>query len=100
MKIKILSCAEQDFAETVDYYNNQRHGLGYEFALEVEKSFNRIKTFPEAWPLFSKRTRRCLTNRFPYGIIYKIRKDCILIGGIMHLKRAPKRWQKRANFLI
>ena len=33
MRILVLSSAEEEFAEAVDYYNEQRPGLGFEFAL-------------------------------------------------------------------
>jgi hypothetical protein len=54
MNILILSIAEEEFAEAVDYYNEQCPGLGYEFAAEVKRAFDRVKVFPEAWPLFSR----------------------------------------------
>jgi hypothetical protein len=97
MNIFVLSCAEKEFAEAVDYYNDQRSGLGYEFAAEVQRTFERIRQHPEAWSVLSSRARRCLTDRFPFGILYQLRGDCILVGGIMHLKRDPKRWQERAG---
>jgi hypothetical protein len=97
MNIRFLSCAEQEFVEAVDYYNDQCTGLGYEFAAEVKNTLNRIISFPVAWPVFSRRTRRCLINRFPYGILYQIRTDHILVAAIMHLKRDPKGWQDRAT---
>ena len=96
MKIRFLACAEQEFAEAVDYYNEQSSGLGYEYAVEVNNTLSRIVSFPEAWPLFSRRTRRCMTNRFPYAVLYQIRKDHVLVAAVMHLKRDPKRWQQRA----
>ena len=95
MTILVLSCAEQEFAEAVDYDNGQCPGLGYEFAADVQKTLARIGAFPEAWPSLSRRARRCLVDRFPYGVVYQVRQDCILIGGVMHLRRDPKRWQDR-----
>jgi plasmid stabilization system protein ParE len=95
MKVRILSCAEQELAEAVDYYNEQCPGLGFEFAAEVKSTLNRILSFPEAWPPLSSRTRRCLTDRFPYGVLYQVRQDHILVTAVMHLKRDPKRWQDR-----
>ncbi len=95
MRIKVLSCAEQEFSEAVDYYNDQYPGLGYEFAAEVKTAFDRIISFPNAWPSFSIHARRCMINRFPFSIVYQVRQDCILVGGIMHMKRDPKPWQKR-----
>lgn len=95
MRIEILSCAEGEFAEAVQFYNQQCPGLGYEFAAEAKAAFERIASFPTAWPAFSPRTRRCIINRFPYGILYQIRKDLILIVAIMHLRRDTIRWQER-----
>lgn len=95
MKISILSSAEREFAEAVDYYNEQRPGLGFEFALEIKNTFERIASFPQAWPQISTRTRRCLTNKFPYGVLYQIRPDGILVTVIAHLKRDPITWQQR-----
>ena len=97
MNILILSFAEEEFAEAVDYYNEQCSGLGYEFAAEVKRAFDRIKVFPEAWQLFSGRTRRCLLNRFPYGVLYRVDRDAIHVAAIMHLNRDPKNWRLRTS---
>jgi hypothetical protein len=97
VKIRVLSCAEREFAEVVEHYNGERPGLGYEFAEEVRRAFGRIRAFPEAWPSFSKRTRRCMVSRFPYGILCQIRSDCILVVAIMHLKRDPGTWTERVE---
>ncbi len=48
MNIRILSCAEQELAEAVDYYNEQSPGLGYEFAAEVKAALDRIASFPRS----------------------------------------------------
>lgn len=95
MKIRILACAEQEFSEVVDYYNGQGPALGYEFAAEVKLTLGRIVTHPNAWPLLSRRARRCILNKFPYSIIYQVRQDYILILAIMHMKQDPKHWQER-----
>ena len=95
MKVNILDVAEEEFSESIEYYNKQSEGLGYEFAAEVKRTIGRIIQYPKAWPLLSERTHRCRTNRFPYGIIYQIRKDHLLIVAIMNLHRDPKHWQTR-----
>jgi hypothetical protein len=71
--------------------------LGYEFAAEVQRTFGRIRRYPRAWPKFSARTRRCLTDRFPFGVLYEIHENGIVIGGVMHLKTNPRRWQDRVS---
>lgn len=90
-----LEPAEIEFEKEVTYYNRQRPGLGYEFAEEVASTIARIMRFPEAWPKLSTRTRRCRTKRFPYGVIYQIREDIILVVAVAHLKRKPFYWRRR-----
>jgi hypothetical protein len=97
MRIKILAVAEQELSEAMDYYNQQCAGLGYEMLLEVKESINRIKSFPEAWPKISDSTRRCLVHRFPYGILYKPKKNEIIVYAIMHLQRDPEKWTNRLS---
>jgi toxin ParE1/3/4 len=70
MKIEILSIAESEFTETVNYYNNQSEGLGYEFATGFKSALERIIQHPNAWAKISNRARRSRLTRFPYGIIY------------------------------
>ncbi len=78
-EILFLITAEQELIEAVRYYNSESPGLGFEFAAEITYTLARIVEHPAAWHQISKRTCRCRTNRFPYGIIYQIRKDCIML---------------------
>src|SRR5438067_4287825 len=75
MKVTYLDAADAEFQEAIDYYNEQRAGLGFEFSDEVKDAVTRIRNYPEAWTPLSKRTRRCQVHRFPYGIIYEARSD-------------------------
>ena len=95
MKVDVLAPAVAELREAVEYYNRQSEGLGFEFAAEVRRTIARIVQFPDAWSALSVRTRRCRTNRFPYGIVYQIRDDAILVIAVMHLRRHPQTWQSR-----
>ena len=94
-----LEPAQVELEEEVKYYNEQRVGLGYEFATEVAATISRILRYPEAWTKLSKRTRRCRTKRFPYGVIYQIRDDRILIVAVGHLRRKPFYWRNRVKVI-
>ena len=88
--------AKEELKRAINYYNECGSGLGYIFQEEVQNTIKRIIKFPEAWTVLSKNTRRCLTRRFPYGIIYQILEDkCILIVAVMHLNREPGYWEDR-----
>jgi plasmid stabilization system protein ParE len=95
MKVTYLDAAEAEFEEAIQYYNDQRTGLGFEFSDEVKQAIERIKNYPHAWTPLSKRTRRCLTHRFPYSIIYEARTDQIMVVGIQHHRRKPNNWRDR-----
>jgi hypothetical protein len=39
--------------------------------------------------------RRCLTHVFPYGVLYTVEPDFILIVAVMHGSREPGYWKRR-----
>ena len=87
--------AKIELSEAVYYYETCRPGLGTEFAKEVYSTILRLIEFPESWSPLTKNTRRCLTKRFPYGVIYQIEDDQILIIAVMQLNRKPDYWKNR-----
>ena len=95
MKYSFHPLASKELNEAIDYYNGCQDNLGIEFASEVYTAIQLILQFPKAWSQLSKNTRRCLTNRFPYGIIYQEEKDEIIIIAIMQLNKEPKYWHGR-----
>jgi hypothetical protein len=40
--------AEKEFLEAISYYDECRPGLGYEFAIEVYSSIERVIAYPRA----------------------------------------------------
>ena len=93
MKARLLSTAERELREAVEFYENAEQGLGAKFLDEVELTLARIEAHPLAWTPLSLRTRRCRTHRFPYGLFYQVRADEIVVVSVMDLRRDPKRWE-------
>jgi hypothetical protein len=94
VKARLVSTAEKELQEAIEYYEAAEQGLGAEFLDEVEAALARIEAHPLAWTPLSPRTRRCRTHRFPYGLFYQIRADEILVVSVMDLRREPKRWEE------
>lgn len=94
IRIEITEAAGYELASVVDYYNAVQENLGYEFLDEFKRSVQRIMRFPLAWPLFSPRLRRCLVNRFPYGVVYNKKHDVLLIVSILNLHSEPEKWKR------
>ncbi len=87
--------AECELNASVDYYEECKTNLGSEFAYEVKKTIQIILKFPTAWQKLDGEIRRCLTNRFPFGVIYYQKDDEIIILAIMQLQRKPHYWKSR-----
>lgn len=95
MKYSFHPTAETELNQAVDYYNKCQGGLGQEFAKEIYLAIQNILSFPDAWAPLSANTRRCLTKRFPYGVIYQTTDDEVFIIAVMHLNREPDYWKNR-----
>ena len=95
MKFCFHPQADGELDEAVKSYEDCQPGLGLEFAEEVFAVIARISDYPDAWSPMSKTTRRCLVNRFPYGIVYQIKSDMIRIIAVANLHRRPGYWKDR-----
>jgi len=89
--------AEKELNDAIDYYNECQNGLGLDFAKEVYSTIQNILSFPQAWAQLSTNTRRCLTNRFPYGVIYQVTDNELFIIAVMQLNREPGYWKNRGK---
>ena len=52
MNLRILETAKAEFWEAVAYYEQEREGLGGEFAREISKALDRIVDHPNACVLY------------------------------------------------
>jgi plasmid stabilization system protein ParE len=87
--------AEAELLDARDWYEEQRPGLGRAFATEVDMVLARIVQAPLAYPRVQGETRRALVRRFPYAIYFHAVPDEIVVLGIIHGRRRPRRWQSR-----
>ncbi len=87
--------ARLEFRDAIAYYEDRRDGLGLEFSREIYASINRIEDAPLVWSKLTDNSRRFLTRRFPYSVIYQALPDRILIVAIAHQSRKPGYWKKR-----
>ena len=81
--------ADAEFDEAVRYYEDCQAGLGLEFAEEVYAAIRRVSEYPDAWSAMSQTTRRCLVNRFPYGVVFEVKSGTLRIIAVANLHRRP-----------
>lgn len=95
MKVSFLALAQQELDGAVAWYNEQAAGLGQEFLDELDRAVRRAVTFPMAYHEVEPGIRRCLLARFPYGLIYGVDGDMMVIIAVAHLHREPRYWVER-----
>ncbi len=54
-----------------------------------------LVNFPGTWPELQSGIHRCLARRFPYGVLYFMNQNEILILAVMNLHRSPDYWKSR-----
>jgi plasmid stabilization system protein ParE len=92
-KYRFTSAGLSELREATLYYEQQEKGLGLKFLDEIDAALDRVRRFPYAWHPVSARSRRGRTHRFPFGLLYQVRSDEILITAVMDLRRDPRRWR-------
>lgn len=95
MNIKFLRIAEDELENAIVYYEGKEAGLGLRFLTEINNCLDRIQKYPHAWFEFSENTKRCRTKVFPYGVIYQVEEEEIVIVAVASLLRDPDYWKDR-----
>lgn len=84
-----------EYEEAARYYAERDPGVAERFVATVEDAIERILDSPTRWRAIDEDVRRCLTHVFPYGVLYTIEPDFVLIVAIMHCSREPGYWKSR-----
>jgi plasmid stabilization system protein ParE len=95
MNVRFLVPAQQELDDAVTWYDQQADGLGKEFLDELDRVIRRVVTYPLAALEIEPGLRRGLLARFPYGIIFGLDGDTVVVVAVAHLHREPRYWADR-----
>jgi plasmid stabilization system protein ParE len=95
MRIRFLEAAQREVDDAVAWYDEREEDLGRDFLDELDRVIRRVKSFPLASTEIEPGIRKCLLARFPYGLIYGIDEDLIIVIAVSHLHRQPRYWIDR-----
>jgi toxin ParE1/3/4 len=84
-----------EYAEAVQYYTERRVEVAQAFIGAIEGTVYRIRESPIRYSAIDDEVKRCMAGKFPYGILYTIEQDYILILAVMHCSRKPGYWKNR-----
>lgn len=87
--------AEAEFLAAARFYDDHTPGLGFDFIAEVQRATRVLAAYPELGHRFSRRLRRLIVRRFPYGLLYRVESRGIFIVAVAHLHRRPGYWKTR-----
>ena len=93
--VRLRPEAEQDLAAAASWYEERQANLGGEFLDEFLAVLQRISENPTMYPIVHRSTHRAITNRFPFGVYFRIESDEVVILAVMHGSRNPRRWRER-----
>ena len=86
-----------EYESAAIYYARIDPDLQLRFIESIENAIERILESPKRWRIIDEDVRRCLANVFPYGILYTIEDDLVLIVAVMHFSREPGYWKRRLS---
>ena len=95
MDVEFIEPALIELDDAIEYYNLQSYGLGHKFFDEVLEAIRLISIFPEVWSKNTKHTRKAVSKKFPYNLIYTIHNEKIYIIAVAHQHREPEYWIDR-----
>lgn len=95
MRVAFAPAARAEVAEARRWYEAISPELAADFSNAVDHAIWRVERAPLMWPPLTKRIRRCLFDRFPYALIYRVDAEAVIILTVMHQRRKPGYWRKR-----
>jgi toxin ParE1/3/4 len=87
--------ALNEYAGAVQYYTEQRIEVAQAFINAIEDTVYQIRETPTRYAAIDEDVRQCMARKFPYGVLYTIEQDYILILAVMHCSREPGYWKSR-----
>ena len=92
-QLLVLRKAREDMQKSAAWYNEQQAGVGDRFLLEVVNTFRLIETNPLQYQeRFSKKFRFANVHGFPFVVVFRIKKELVVVNAVFHTSRNPKRF--------
>ena len=94
-RINLRPEAESEISDAALWYTRRGIGLGADFLDEVAKTLSVLKDGPERFPIVEDEIRKTLLRRFPYVVLFSIRRDEVVVISCFHTRRDPTHWRDR-----
>jgi toxin ParE2 len=95
--VRLLPEAEREIADAAEWYDGEHTGLGDDFLQSLRECRKAIGAFPESGSPGELGTHVRQIKRFPYSLVYQIRRSEIVVAAVAHQSRRPDYWHERLN---
>ncbi|HTU20972.1 MAG TPA: type II toxin-antitoxin system RelE/ParE family toxin [Gemmataceae bacterium] len=95
LPLRLLPEARAELDAAVDWYEQQRPGLGTAFLDRVREVFARIAANPQLHATVYQDVRKAVVQKFPYVVLYKEEAGEVVVIAVFHTARDPAIWQGR-----
>lgn len=87
--------AQKDIRGIIEWYDEQREGLGEEFYDKLLLLFENISSNPEMYGFVSKKYRVATTRKFPHAYYFHSTPELITIIAVQNGRRSDRHWRRR-----
>jgi hypothetical protein len=92
-QLQVLRKAREDMKKSADWYNEQQTGVGERFLLHAVSTLRLIEASPLHYEeKFSKKFRFAKVADFPFVVVFKVKKQLVIVNSVFHTSRNPKKF--------
>ncbi len=92
--LRFLPQVEADVWNGRMWYEDKSPGLGEEFLRVFYACSEELARNPQVCATVHRDFRRRLLRRFPYAIYFRMERDYVVVFGLFHCARDPRRLRK------
>jgi toxin ParE1/3/4 len=94
-RVIVTEDAANDFREAFDYLAPRSPGAARELARLLAEALESLRDEAHQFAVWNSPHRRLPLKRFPYGLLYVLRDDEVVVTALAHSRRDPKTWTRR-----
>ena len=94
-KLVICSAAEIDYTESLSWYAERSLLAANDFDDELQRAFHEIFESPDRFPKCDERHHSFMMRRFPFQVIYRMKRDRVEVIAVAHTSRQSAYWKNR-----
>jgi toxin ParE1/3/4 len=97
VRVRLHPLADRELEEVTAFYRRSSPRAAEGFVAEFARAQALLAERPEAGAVVEDAIRRFVLDRYPYGVVYEIGSDHVLILALAHHRRRPAYWRRRVR---